>query len=100
MTDARPWRPAPKHKQTLFKTSKIKTLIWTPSIRLFHWFLAFGFAAAYLLGEADQLRNLHYGFGLFVGTPLAFRLAYGLFGPRYAKFRDFPIAPRKQLEFA
>jgi cytochrome b len=77
----------------------MKTYIWALPTRIFHWLLAIGFAAAYLLGDAESQRNLHYAFGAFVGTLIFFRLIYGFFGPTYSNFKDFPIGIKNQMEF-
>jgi len=77
-----------------------KTYIWSLPTRLFHWLLAISFAAAYLLGDADNLQNLHFAFGAFAGTLIFFRILFGVFGPKYARFSDFPIGVKNQVEFA
>jgi cytochrome b len=78
----------------------MKTYIWGLPTRLFHWLLAIGFAAAYLLADADNLKNLHFAFGAFTGTLLFFRLLFGFFGPKYSRFSDFPMGIKNQIEFA
>jgi cytochrome b len=77
----------------------MRTYIWTLPTRIFHWFLAIGFTIAYILGDFDNLENLHYAFGAFVGTLIIFRLLFGLFGPTYSNFNDFPIGINKLKEF-
>lgn len=77
----------------------MKTYIWVLPTRLFHWMLAVGFAVAYLLGDSDKILNLHFAFGAFVGILLIFRLLFGLIGPKYSNFRDFPIGIGNQIEF-
>lgn len=77
----------------------MKTYIWALPTRIFHWLLAIGFTAAYLLGDAESQRNLHYAFGAFVGALIFFRLIYGLIGPSYSNFKDFPIGFKHQAEF-
>ncbi len=77
----------------------MKNYIWPLPTRMFHWLLAIGFAVAYLLGDNDELRNLHFAFGAFVGTILLFRVLFGLFGPKHSHFRDFPIGLKNQVEF-
>jgi cytochrome b len=77
----------------------MKSLIWGLPTRLFHWLLAIGFIAAYILGESEEARSLHFAFGALVGTLIFFRLIYGLFGPKYSHFRDFPIGIKNQKEF-
>lgn len=77
----------------------MKTKVWTLSIRIFHWLLAIGFCSAYILGDMDEYPNLHYAFGLFVGSLILFRILYGLIGNRYANFTDFPVSLRSQISF-
>lgn len=77
----------------------MKTKVWSLSIRLFHWFLAIGFTSAYILGDDENSRNLHYAFGLFVGTLIIFRILYGIIGPKYANFKDFPLGFRSIVNF-
>lgn len=79
--------------------NNMKTKVWTISIRIFHWCLAIGFTAAYILSDFHDYQNLHYGFGLFVGGLLLFRIIYGFLGPKYAHFMDFPIGIKNQIEF-
>lgn len=43
-----------------------RTLVWDLPTRLFHWLFAIGFAAAYLLGEADDRLGWHSYFGYLV----------------------------------
>lgn len=77
----------------------MKTKVWTISIRIFHWFLAIGFAAAYILSDADNYENLHFAFGLFVGVLILFRIVYGFVGNKYARFKDFPIGVANHISF-
>ena len=77
----------------------MKTYIWSLPTRLFHWLLAIGFTVAYILGDFDNLENWHFAFGALVGALIFFRLLFGLFGPKYSNFKDFPIALKNQKEF-
>lgn len=77
----------------------MKTYIWTTPTRIFHWLLAVGFTVAFILGDYDNLSNLHFAFGAFVGVLLFFRILFGLFGPKYSAFKDFPIGLKSQREF-
>ncbi len=77
----------------------MRTYIWTFPTRIFHWLLAIGFAISYILGDFDNLESLHFAFGAFVGTLIFFRLLFGLFGPKYSSFKDFPIGLKNQEEF-
>lgn len=77
----------------------MKTLIWSKSTRIFHWLLAVSFTVAYVTGENENIFNYHYAFGAFVATLMFFRIFYGLIGPRYSNFRDFPIGISHQIKF-
>lgn len=77
----------------------MRTKVWTSSIIIFHWLLAIGFTAAYILSDFDEYLNLHYAFGLFVGALISFRIVYGFIGNKYANFKDFPISVKNQLTF-
>lgn len=77
----------------------MKTYIWTLPTRIFHWLLAIGFTVAYILGDFDNFENLHFAFGAFVGVLIIFRILFGLYGPTYSNFKDFPIGLKNQIEF-
>ncbi|MGD9558599.1 MAG: cytochrome b/b6 domain-containing protein [Mangrovibacterium sp.] len=77
----------------------MKTKVWPVSLRVFHWLLAVGFIFAYVLGEKDDLRNLHEAFGLMVGSLIVLRFFYGLFGTEYTRFSAFSIGVKNQVEF-
>lgn len=53
-------------------------------IRMFHWLFALSFAGAYLTAEGEHWRALHVTLGYTMAGLLAFRVAYGIFGPRQA----------------
>ena len=77
----------------------MKTYIWTLPTRLFHWLLAISFAAAYLSGGEEENLSLHAAFGSLIGTLVLFRIIQGFTGPRYARFRDFPVSPTSIRSF-
>lgn len=52
--------------------------------RMFHWLFAISFIGAYLTAEGEKLRLLHVTLGYTMAGLLAFRVLYGLFGPRQA----------------
>jgi cytochrome b len=52
--------------------------------RMFHWLFALCFLGAYVSAESEQWRALHVTLGYSLAGLLAFRLLYGLFGPRQA----------------
>jgi cytochrome b len=77
----------------------MKTLIWTLPTRIFHVLLALGFTTAYILGDFEELINYHFAFGAFVSVLILFRILFGLIGPKYSNFRDFPIGLNNQKKF-
>ena len=77
----------------------MKTLIWTLPTRIFHVLLALGFTTAYILGDFEELLNYHFAFGAFVSVLILFRILFGLIGPKYSNFRDFPIGLNNQKAF-
>lgn len=68
------------------------TLVWGLPTRLFHWLLAVSFASAYILSDFDDLLSFHFAFGALAGGLLAGRIVWGFAGPRYSRFKDFPIS--------
>lgn len=69
----------------------MKTYVWGLPTRLFHWLLAIGFLAAFIIGEWDGNMNLHTAFGYMVGALLIFRIVWGFTGPKYSRFKDFAL---------
>lgn len=65
--------------------------IWDPLVRIFHWSLAASFLVAWL--SAEEWRALHLWAGYAAGALIAFRLLWGLVGPRYARFGQFVKRP-------
>jgi cytochrome b len=53
--------------------------------RMFHGLFALSFLGAYLTAEGEQWRALHVTLGYAMAGLLAFRVLYGLFGPRHAR---------------
>lgn len=52
--------------------------------RMFHWLFALSFLGAYLTADGERWRMLHVTLGYTMAGLLAFRVLYGLFGPRQA----------------
>lgn len=50
--------------------------------RMFHWLFALCFVGAYLTSEGERWRALHVTLGYGLAGLFAFRLVYGLLGPR------------------
>ncbi len=68
-----------------------KSIIWTLPSRLIHWMLAAAIVISWLLGEQDEFINFHAAFGAMAGTLIIFRIIWGFIGPKYSKFKDFPL---------
>ncbi|HCW89548.1 MAG TPA: cytochrome B [Marinobacter sp.] len=66
--------------------------VWDPLVRVFHWTLVVCFAVAWV--SADEWQDIHEVAGYAVAALVAFRVVWGLFGPRYARFSQFARRPR------
>jgi cytochrome b len=74
-------------------------LVWDAPVRVFHWLMVLCFAGAYLTAEEDSLRLVHVTLGYTMGGLVAFRLAWGLVGSRYARFSDFIRGPGAAMRY-
>ncbi len=71
--------------------------VWDLAIRLFHWSLVLSFAVAWF--SADDMQSLHEWAGYAAGGLIAFRLAAGLGGTRYARFGQFVRSPSTTVAY-
>jgi cytochrome b len=71
--------------------------VWDRFVRVFHWGLAGAVLIAFL--TEDELLGLHTWAGYTVLGLIAARLAWGLIGPRHARFTDFVRGPRATLAY-
>jgi cytochrome b len=69
----------------------MKRLIWPWPTRLFHWALVLYLGGAWILSEFEPLLDWHAALGYGVGGLLLFRWIWGVIGPRYSRFRDWPM---------
>lgn len=71
-----------------------RTRVWDLPVRLFHWILVAlvvtSFVTQQIGGNAMQW---HFRAGYATLTLILFRIAWGLVGPRYARFSDFLRGP-------
>ena len=74
-------------------------LVWDLPLRVFHWLLAGSFVGAFLTAESERWRDVHAVLGYTVLAMLAFRILWGLFGTRYARFSALPVSPRRALAY-
>lgn len=59
-------------------------LVTDAPTRMFHWLFALSFLGAYVTADGEHWRLLHVTLGYTMAGLLAFRVLYGLFGPRQA----------------
>jgi cytochrome b len=59
-------------------------LVTDAPTRMFHWLFALSFLGAYLTADGERWRLMHVTLGYAMAGLLAFRVLYGLFGPRQA----------------
>lgn len=72
--------------------------VWDLPIRLFHWALVLLIAGLWLSGKLNKLDH-HMMMGTAVLALLLFRLAWGIFGSRTARFCHFVKGPRAILDY-
>lgn len=58
-------------------------------VRAFHWLIVLCFAVAWLTGDGEELRYVHITAGYTMLGLIAFRIVYGLAGPRQARLAAF-----------
>lgn len=75
-------------------------LVWDLPVRVFHWLMAACFAGAWISAESERWRLLHVTLGYTLAGLVVFRLLWGLFGTRHARFADFVRGPRAVLQYA
>jgi len=78
------------------QTTQVK--VWDVPVRLFHWTLVAGFAAAYVSAEMHKM-SWHVWVGYALLALLLFRLVWGFVGNEYARFRSFLFSPREMLAY-
>jgi len=88
----RPARPARERPE---RRAMVK--VWDIFVRFSHWAVALGFFVAYL--TEDDLLTLHVWAGYLVGGLVVLRLAWGVVGPKHARFGDFIVGPRRVLAY-
>lgn len=73
--------------------------IWDLPVRFGHWLMAGGFLLAWLTGDSEEWRNVHVlAGGTVVGVAL-FRLLWGVFGTKHARFASFVRGPRAAFSY-
>lgn len=77
-----------------------KIRVWDLPLRLFHWVLVIlvGFSFYSGLTGGLALMDYHMLSGYSILTLVLFRIAWGFFGPHYAKFANFVPRPRQTMD--
>lgn len=70
-----------------------RVLVWDAPVRVFHWLMVLTFAGAWLTAESERWRMVHVTLGYTMAGLVAFRVLWGLFGTRHARFADFVRGP-------
>lgn len=78
-------------------TRPAEVRVWDPLVRIFHWSLVAAFVASWVSAEDSERLHVLIGYGV-VGL-VAFRLAWGVVGPRHARFADFVYRPSRVLAY-
>jgi cytochrome b len=81
------------------ETTTRPVLVWDLPVRVFHALLALSFFGAYVTAESERWRLVHVTLGYTVVGLAVFRLLWGLFGTRHARFGDFVRGPRAVVRY-
>jgi cytochrome b len=71
--------------------------VWDPLVRIAHWLLVTSFFLAYI--TEDEWLGVHVYAGYIALGVVLLRIAWGLVGPRYARFSDFVKPPKVVLTY-
>lgn len=75
--------------------------LWDPLLRGFHWTLAALVVTTWMLGHfGPNKMTLHFWLGYTIIALLAFRLVWGLVGPKPARFTHFLVGPGAVIGYA
>lgn len=79
-----------------------KVLVWDAPVRLFHFLFAAGFVAAWAISRLAGEHNPLFPWHMMIGLALAFlvlaRAAWGLIGPKWARFSGLSLHPKALME--
>lgn len=76
-----------------------KSYIWSIPTRVFHFLFVLFILLAFISADEERWLNYHaiVGYGIFI--LLIFRILWGIIGPKYSLFKDFPIGKNNAKEF-
>lgn len=72
--------------------------VWDPLVRVFHWTLVLAVIVAWLTRHGGGVWHEWIGYAAL--ALIAFRLAWGCTGPRYARFAQFMRSPAATLAYS
>ncbi|WP_428242191.1 cytochrome b/b6 domain-containing protein [Gynuella sp.] len=76
------------------------TKVWDPSIRIFHWATVAIIGGLWYTGEqGGDLIYLHQTLGFSLAALVLYRIIWGFWGSRYARFREFVRGPGTILSY-
>lgn len=70
-----------------------RALVWDAPVRVFHWLMVLSFVIAFVTHEGERWRLVHVTAGYTMAGLVVFRLLWGLFGTRHARFASFVRGP-------
>jgi cytochrome b len=76
-----------------------RILVWDAPVRVLHWLLALSFCGAFLTAESERYRDIHVLLGYTLLGLMTFRLLWGIFGSRYARFDSFLFKPAEVVAY-
>ena len=87
-----------------------KRLVWDLPLRVFHWLLVLSIAASWYTAEySDEYLSIgdtvlgytqiHFYLGYWALGMIAFRILWGLVGPKHARFANFIPGPSRLLKY-
>lgn len=76
-----------------------RTLIWDAPTRVFHWLQVTSIVGAYSISESERYRDSHVAFGYILLGLIVFRLLWGFWGTRYARFSSFFFRPSEIVNY-
>lgn len=96
-----PAAPLPPGRDAPGALPPVRTRIWDPLLRSFHWLLAAAVITTWLLAKVGPAKmTLHFWLGYFILGLLAFRLVWGFVGPPEARFAHFLRGPGAVTRYA
>lgn len=76
-------------------------LIWDLPLRIFHWSLVSVLGGLWLTSElGTEYIDIHMTLGYVALGLVAFRIVWGILGPKHSRFSSFSPNPKKLLQYA